>query len=154
MVRSCHACVNLSRLHSGFLSHRRCMRFGRRLSSPSSRSGWHETSLHKIFKSSHLKFTVYGRKKASIHTHFHNAVTLVWVLLRLTPMRSLLTTITRQSQVEFRTLGWPLPSLQGCNEIHDPSQCTQLFIVRFITHNDIHRDLRVGYSHFYLILMY
>ena len=39
----------------------------------------------KYFKCYHLKFTVNGRKQASIHTHFRNAVMLVWGSLRLTP---------------------------------------------------------------------
>ena len=37
----------------------------------------------EIFKHAHLKFTVYGHKQASIHTHVRNAVTLVWGSLRL-----------------------------------------------------------------------
>ena len=35
-------------------------------------------SLCEIFKHAHLKFTVYGHKQASIHTHMRNAVTLMW----------------------------------------------------------------------------
>ena len=37
------------------------------------------------FKHANLKFTVYGRKQASIHTLSVNAITLVWGSLRLAP---------------------------------------------------------------------
>ena len=86
MVRSCHACVNLSRLRfSGFTP---TLRSG---SDPSLTQQWaghaqnypRTFGLHKIFKCAYLKFTVYGRK----HTHnFRNAVTLVWGSLRLAPI--------------------------------------------------------------------
>ena len=47
-----------------------------------------ELDLHNVkFICAHLKFTVYGRKQASIHTHVRNAVTLVWGSLRLAPTR-------------------------------------------------------------------
>ena len=46
-------------------------------------------SIFVILKSkrAHLKFTVYGRKQANIHTHVRNAVPLVWGSLRLAPIR-------------------------------------------------------------------
>ena len=59
MVRGCHACPNLSRLRSGFLSRRWALAVG-----PSSTAGWHETSLRGIFKCAHLKFMVHGYKQA------------------------------------------------------------------------------------------
>ena len=40
-----------------------------------------------LVKYAHLKFTVYGRKQASIHTHVRNTVTLVWGSLRLAPIK-------------------------------------------------------------------
>ena len=85
MVRSCHACVNLSRLcSSGFTPtlrsavvalHRRCSALG--LSH--ARNYPRTFGLHEIFKCAHLL-------TASIHTHnFRNAVTLVWGSLGLAP---------------------------------------------------------------------
>ena len=40
------------------------------------------------FKRAHLKFMVWRKQafKKNIHTHVHNAVTLVWGSLRLTPI--------------------------------------------------------------------
>ena len=38
------------------------------------------------FKPARLKFTVYGHKQPSIHTHIHNTETLVWDSLRLAPI--------------------------------------------------------------------
>ena len=79
MVRSCHACLNLSHLRSGFLLGRRCaLAVG-----PSSTARWYKTSLREIFKCAHLKFTVYGHKQA--YTHFRNAVTpQQWFINRVT----------------------------------------------------------------------
>ena len=97
MDRSCHACVNLSRLRSGFLSRRRCGLAVGWVALHRQQAGTRETSLREIFKCAHLKFTVYGRKQASIHTHFRNAVMLVWGSLRLAP-------ITHTSQEVNKTL--------------------------------------------------
>ena len=65
MVRSCHACVNLSHLHSlGFLHADAALW---QYPSPTWQQAGHIActklpGLHKIFKYGHLKFTVYGRK--------------------------------------------------------------------------------------------
>ena len=91
MVYSCHACVNLSGIHSsGFMP---TLRSG---SSPSPTRQWagilharnflRTFGLHEIFKCVHLKFTVYGSKQTYIHTTSAYAVTLVWGLLRLAPI--------------------------------------------------------------------
>ena len=72
MVRSCHACVNLSRLRSsGFML---TLRSGSSLSPMRQRAGHIACTklpvgLPEIFICAHLKFTVYGRKHADIHTH-------------------------------------------------------------------------------------
>ena len=55
------------------------------LHSSNSPVGLHELGLRNI-KHAHLNFMVYAHKQASIHTHMHNAVTLVWGLLRFVPM--------------------------------------------------------------------
>ena len=48
----------------------------------------HDIDIREIFERAHLKFTVSGRsKQANIHTHFRNAVTLVWGSLRLAPIK-------------------------------------------------------------------
>ena len=80
LVRSGHACVNLSRLRSGFLSRRRCA-----LAAGWTRDYPRTFSLREILKCAHLKFTVYGRKQTN--KHVCNAVTLVWGSLRVAPMR-------------------------------------------------------------------
>ena len=85
MVRSCHACATRSNFF-----------FTPTLRSDSSPSPTIDLrqrfSLCEIFKHAHLKFTVYGRKQASkqasIHTHVHNAVTLMWGSLMLAPIKA------------------------------------------------------------------
>ena len=61
--------------------------------------------LHEIFKYTHLKFTVYGRKHTYIHTTSANAVTLVWGSLRLAPITH------EQSVCQLARL---VVSLSGC----------------------------------------
>ena len=60
----------------------------RRSGSPTLHSGSF-IDLREIFKCAHLKFTVYGHKQTNtyvrIHTQVSNAVSLVWVSLRLVP---------------------------------------------------------------------
>ena len=73
MVHSCHVCINLSRLHFRLLSHRHCALAG----SPLPTAGWEWQDyeplrtfyLREMFKCTHLKFTVYGRKQASKQTY-------------------------------------------------------------------------------------
>ena len=71
---SFHVYFNFSHLNSRY--NRRCT-LAFRLHTPSS------MFVILKFKRAHLKFTVYGRKQTSIHTHVHNAVMLVWGSLRL-----------------------------------------------------------------------
>ena len=71
MVRSCHMCINLSRLHSGFLAGRRWALAVALHHGTNSRDYPRMFSLREIFKCAHLKFTVYGRKQTSKHTHAH-----------------------------------------------------------------------------------
>ena len=66
----CVRSLELSSLRVSFMS---TLRSG---SSPSLTAGWAQDyprmfSLCEIFKYAHLKFTVYGRKQASKHTHAH-----------------------------------------------------------------------------------
>jgi len=76
MVRSCHLCVNLSRLHSsGFTP---TLRSGSSLSPTWQQAGISHArnfqrtfGLHEIFKCAPLKFMVYGRKQTYIHTYIH-----------------------------------------------------------------------------------
>ena len=77
----------MATLQSGFCSVARCLL--------NYKSAW--TFHHReIFEYAHLKFTVSGRSKpTSIHTRVRNAVTLVWGLLRLAPMRQRVVRVVR-----------------------------------------------------------
>ena len=83
---SCHVCFNFSRLNSRLPA----LHSG---NSPSRSPTKCMSSIFVIlkFKRAYLKFPVSGRskqasKQASIYTHVHNEVTLVWGSLRLAPI--------------------------------------------------------------------
>ena len=82
---SCCACCQCIQLESSLLL-LSCTLTLQSGSSPHTRShGW---SIHrKIFKCAHFKiYSKWSVQTKSIHTHVHNAVTLVWGSLRLTPI--------------------------------------------------------------------
>ena len=81
-TNQCQACFKFSHHRSGSLT----------LHSDSSPLLLHDIDLREVFEFAHLKFPVSGRSKqtivqAYIHTHIHNAVMLVWGLLRLAPIK-------------------------------------------------------------------
>ena len=94
----CRACFKLSRLRYGC---RRCtLAVAQHCPSPAL-----GRSIFVKYLNVHLKFTVYGRKQARIHTHFRNAVPLVWGLLRLAP-------ITTSMQIQ-RGKAWEIWATSG-----------------------------------------
>ena len=137
MVCSCHACVNLSCLRSsGFTL---TLRSG---SSPSSMQQWAghiactklPVGLPEIFKCTHLKFMVYGRKQTYIDTYIHktsaNAVTLVWGSLRLAPNINLYRVALQQRATHHRMfvthcLAFSLLDLCASENVH-PSMYSSL----------------------------
>ena len=79
MIRNCHACINLSRLHSsGFTP---TLRSGSSPSSTQQRAGHIACTrmfgLYEIFKCAHFKFKVYGRKQTYTQLHKINFLFLI-----------------------------------------------------------------------------
>ena len=82
----CRACLNLS--HLRYCCRRHTLAVAQHCHSPieAAYKCIHEDVQFGRYLNAHLKFTVYGRKHRYIHTHFRNAVPLVWGSLRLAPI--------------------------------------------------------------------